>query len=195
MRRLKEYNPDQHYLFSFDPQKAFPVGSYEYFIVDLVRRIVDEKGFYPEKVGYTTPDHSTISRFVGNFTKKIITLFAKLLYIAAEEGFIDYKLTATDGTKIRANASDKFSSTVEDFKKRKGRLEAKITEALEKSKQADEEEVKNYWNKKIERHEKLKNKIESFLTDLEEVTKKNGKEVKQNITDNCARTMKIEGKG
>jgi hypothetical protein len=49
MRRLKEYNPDQHYLISFDPQKAFPVGSYEYFIVDLVKKIVDEKKFYPEK--------------------------------------------------------------------------------------------------------------------------------------------------
>jgi len=41
----------------------------------------------------------------------------------------------------------------------------------------------------------MKNKINEFLKDAIAITNKDGKEVKQNITDNDARTMKIEGKG
>lgn len=239
MKRLKEYDVDQNYLISFDSQKFFPKGSYEYFIADVLKTIVKEDEFYPEEIdkggaeahnpkailgillygfskgifsfrkmaekclhdvafiyisGYTTPDHSTISRFAGNFKEQITRLFGKLLYIAAEQGYIDYDLTATDGTKILANASEKFSGTIEDFEKRKKKLEEKIKEAMAKSEQEDKEEEKEYWNKKKERYEADKNKIENFLKDLEEITRENGKAIKQNITDNDARTMKIEGK-
>jgi len=48
MKRFKEYNPDQNYLISFNPKEAFPPGSFEYFIIDILEKIVDESVFYPE---------------------------------------------------------------------------------------------------------------------------------------------------
>ncbi len=236
MKRFKEYNPQQTYLISLNPEETFPSGSFENFIVSIMEKIVDEDEFYPEKIdkggseahnpkailgtmfysyskgaysyrkmarsclhdiayiyisGYTTPDHSTISRFAHKFRKQIMDLFSLILYIAGNQGYIDYELTATDGTKIIANASEKFSGTIEDFKKRKAKLDTKIEKALEKCDQAEDEEKKKYWNKKKERYNALNNKLETFLDNAQEIKKKDGKEIKQNITDNDARTMKV----
>ncbi len=144
--------------------------------------------------GYTTPDYSTISRFAQKFEEQITNLFSMILYTAAEQGYIDYEMTATDGTKLIANASERFSGTIEDFKKRRTKLEEKIKTALARSEEASEEETQNYWNKKEENYKQEKNKIDEFLKNAKEIKKKDGKEIKQNITDKNARTMKIEGR-
>jgi len=49
MKRCKEYNPGQNYLISFNPKIAFPMGSFEYFIVDVIEKTVKEDEFYPKK--------------------------------------------------------------------------------------------------------------------------------------------------
>ncbi len=236
MKRFKEYNPEQTYLISLNPEETVPPNSFEHFIVNMMEKVVKEDEFYTAEIdrggaeahnpkailgimfysyskglysyrkmaksclydiafiyisGYTTPDYSTISRFACKFRKQIMDLFSLILYIAADHGYIDYEFTATDGTKIIANASEKFSGTIEDFKKRKAKLETKIEKALEKCDQAEDEEKKKYWNKKKERYNKLNNKLEDFLDNAQEIIKKDGKEIKQNITDNDARTMKV----
>ena len=145
--------------------------------------------------GYTTPDYSTISRFVQKFNDQILNLFSLVLYIAANRGFVDYQLTATDGTKIIGNASDKFSGTIEDFKKRSEKLKSKIAEMVEKCNQVDDEEAKKYFEAKKERYEKLNNKIDNFLKVAKPMVKTDGKEIKQNITDNDTRTMKVSAHG
>ena len=50
MKRFKEYNPDQNYFISFNAREAFPVGSFEYFIVEMVGKTVVEEEFYFEKI-------------------------------------------------------------------------------------------------------------------------------------------------
>ena len=87
--------------------------------------------------GHGKPDHATICRFINEHFEGIKEVFSQLLYMAHEQGYLDYREIATDGTKIRANASKRFSGTIRDFEKRKRKLEEKIGQALEKLKQAE----------------------------------------------------------
>ncbi len=50
MKRFKEYNPQQTYLISLNPEETFPSCSFENFIVSIMEKIVDEDEFYPEKL-------------------------------------------------------------------------------------------------------------------------------------------------
>ena len=145
--------------------------------------------------GFSTPDHSTISRFMQKFPDQISDIFSKVLYIGVNLGYVDYKLTATDGTKIIANASEYFSGTIEDFEKRVKKLKKRIDRLLEKSRATEDQEDKADLEQRIEKLEKISDKISTFLEDTDKITKKDGKEVKQNITDKDARTMRLNGKG
>lgn len=239
-KRMKKYNPDEYTLFYLEPDKMFPEGTYERFIVDIIKRLdltkfeytdKDDQGgneeynpksmlgilfygftngiFHGRKLenlckydaryiyisGSNTPEHSTISRFIADYTKQIIELFTQVLYIAIEFGYVNYKMTITDGTRIKANAGKKYSGTIEDFKKRKSRLEKKIKLAIMKQKIADRDDIAEYWGKKEERYKKAQDKICNFLEDAKEIYTKRKKEVEQNITDNDSRIMKAKDGG
>jgi hypothetical protein len=142
--------------------------------------------------GYNTPEHSTISRFLNKYETQIIELFAKILYLADESGFIDYKLIAIDGTKIKANASERFIGTIDDFKKREVKLTEKIRDAIEKQKCADADEENDYWNKKRENYEKDLQKISAFLKDAQRIKTESNSEIKQNIGDSDSRILKFK---
>lgn len=145
--------------------------------------------------GGATPHHSSISRFLNKYSSEIVKIFSKILYIAENLGYRDFKQEVVDGSKIKASAGKKFSGTLEDFKKREIRLEKKIKEAIEKQQKTDKDELKEYWNKKQERFEKEKEKIKNFLLSAEEIYTQNGKETRQNITDPDSRIMKMKEGG
>lgn len=145
--------------------------------------------------GGETPDHSTIARFINKYENEIINVFIQILYIANNMGYVDYKKLVTDGSKFKAYASEKFTGTLEDFRKRKGKLEEKIILAIEKQKKADKEEERKYWKNKEDRHKNDLEKIDNFLKDAKEIYNKNKKESKQNITDNDCRIMKMNNSG
>ena len=115
------------------------------------------------------------------------------MYIADQLGYVDYKLIATDGTKIKANACAKFTGTITDFERRSKRLEENIILAIEKQKSTDKREEKEYWAKKQDRYQKNKTKIDVFLQKVKPVYSKKGKEIKQNITDSDCRIMRTSG--
>ncbi|MBN2353891.1 MAG: transposase [Spirochaetales bacterium] len=140
--------------------------------------------------GHGKPDHATICRFIIEHFEGIKEVFSQLLYMAHEQGFIDYKEIATDGSKIRANASKKFSGTIGDFEKRKRKLEEKISQALEKLRKAEGEEDE-YWERKKERYEENKKKIDDFLRTARQEFGGSGQERVQNITDADSRLMKM----
>jgi len=143
--------------------------------------------------GYTAPEHSTISRFINNNAEAIKNIFVQVLYIANNLGFIDYKMIATDGSKIKANAATKYTGTIEDFKKKLERLEKKITLAIKKQQETDKTDEKEYWGKKEERYRKNKEKIDEFLKEAKPLYTKKGKEIKQNITDKDCKLMRNQG--
>jgi transposase len=235
-KRFREYNPDQILFYTFNPIETFPEGSYERFLVDIIKNIdisafakmakcdlggPDEYNprsmlaiiFYGESDGIfssrnlsklcisdqryifvsgnETPEHSTISRFINDYEKEIEEIFIKVLYIADNQGYIEYKKFVIDGSKFRAYASRKFTGTIEDFKKREKSLKEKISLAIEKQKEADKEEEKAYWRNKEDRYKKDMEKIEGFLKDSNEIYNSLNEKVKQNITDKDCRVMRM----
>jgi hypothetical protein len=141
--------------------------------------------------GHMKPDHATICRFIIEHYEGLKEVFSTLLYLAHEQGFIDYEEIATDGTKIKANAAKRFSGTVSDFEKRKEKYEKKIGQALEKLQAADDKEESEYWERKKERYEANKRKVEDFLKTAQKDYNSQGKERVQNITDADSRMMKL----
>lgn len=55
--------------------------------------------------GALKPDHNTIWRFFKKNKKKIKKLFKKSVKLAVKAGMVDFVLSATDGCKIKADAS------------------------------------------------------------------------------------------
>lgn len=143
--------------------------------------------------GFCTPDHSTFSRYIGDRKELITTIFARVLFLADKQGYLDYRLIATDGTKVKASASNRFTGTIEEFRKRQGTLEKKILQALERYQSADSPEEKQFWEKKTKRYKRNHEKIQQFLTDATTIQSKKGKEIRQNITDRDCRIMKVDG--
>ncbi len=239
-KRFREYNPDQIFFHTFNPAEVFPKGSFERFLVDIIREMdlsdfakrtnsdlggPDEYNpksmlaiiFYGQSEGIfssrnlarlclndqryifvsgnETPDHSTISRFINEYDMEIAGVFTKVLYIADNEGYVEYKNFATDGSKFKAYASGKFTGTLEDFRKREKSLKEKINLAIEKQKEADREEDKTYWKNKEDRYRKDIEKIGDFLKDAKEMHNALNEEIKQNITDKDSRVMKMNNGG
>jgi hypothetical protein len=56
-------------------------------------------------LGDIIPDHSTISRFMSNFSAEIEDIFDQVVNILIQGDIIDSSVIAIDGTKIKANAS------------------------------------------------------------------------------------------
>lgn len=239
-KRFREYNPDQILFYTFNPGETFPEGSFERFVVDIIKNIdiadfakrttydlggPDEYNprsmlaiiFYGESEGIfssrnlsklcvsdqryiyvsgnETPEHSTISRFLNEYGKEIEEIFIKVLYIADNQGYIEYEKFVTDGSKFKANASRKFTGTVEDFRKREKTLKEKISLAVEKQKQTDKEEEKAYWKNKEERYKEDMEKIGDFLKDAKPMYNALNEEMKQNITDRDCRVMRMNNSG
>jgi transposase len=207
-KRFFAYTPDQFLMLNFNPEKTFPVGTFERFLVETIKDLnleeieysleKDKGGRYSHNpktmlgliyygfsngvfssrkiaelsvydyrymflAGGSAPDHSSISRFLNKYRKEIIDIFTKVLYIAENLGYRDFKQEVVDGSKIKASAGSKFTGTIDDFEKRKNNLEKKIEEAIKKQIETDKKDVKEYYRKKVERYKKEKEKINDFL--------------------------------
>jgi transposase len=145
--------------------------------------------------GFCTPDHATICRFINIHGKAITEVFTKILYIADKAGYINWELIATDGTKIRANASSVFTGSIEEFQKMRIGLDKKIKIALKKQQEVDSQKDKDEKGKKISAYRKKKEKIEEFLKKAKVIKGDTNKEIKQNITDPDCRVMKFNEGG
>jgi len=141
--------------------------------------------------GHMNPDHATICRFVVEHFEGLKHVFGMLLYLAQEQGYLEYQEIAIDGTKIKANASKRFSGTIEDFEKRRNKYENKIAQALEKLQKANDDEERKYWEEKKRRYEENREKLDDFLKGATKKLNSQGKERVQNITDPESRMMKL----
>jgi transposase len=107
-------------------------------------------------------DHSTICNFILKYGDEIKAVFSRLVYVMAKMGYITMDFVAIDGTKIKANAGLKFTGNVAEFRRQRGRIEQKIEKILHHTTN-EEPEGKGRREKKLDRLERDKAKIESFL--------------------------------
>ena len=194
---IEELLPDQGGETPYDPRAIFGAIFYGFSKGVFSSRKLEtacrqDMGFMYVS-GFCTPDHSTFSRYISDRKEMITTIFARVLYLADKQGYLDYRLIATDGTKVKASASNRFTGTIEEFRKRQASLERKIGQALERSQSTDSPEEKQFWEKKTKRYKKNHEKIQEFLINATKIQSKKGKEIRQNITDRDCRIMKVDG--
>ncbi len=140
------------------------------------------------------PDHSTISNFITSMRYQIEPLFRDILLACEEMGLLKGTTFALDGCKLPSNASKEWSGKRETLRKKKEKLEAKVSELMDRQIQADEEGTDPSdparVEKQIARIRKSADRVRKFLDENEARKGRHGKEIKSNITDNESTNMK-----
>ena len=146
--------------------------------------------------GNSTPGFRTINEFRGKILKdKIKGLFAEVVKMLVELGYVSLDVQYIDGTKIEAK-SNKYTfvwrGSVEKYKEK---LETKINTILsdiEANIQSDNQELnKEELPKKIN-SEELKEKLSEINKKLKEPTKKLGKELQKLQNEHLPKLEKYE---
>lgn len=138
------------------------------------------------------PDFRTINRFRKDHLPVLKELFNQLVRLCIEMGMVNLGSIALDGTKLKANASDRKTLRARDLDKELKRLDKEIEEILRESEEIDTEEDRllgedqglyeippELRDKKV-----LKEKLQRAKEKLQE------QQLKQiNLTDNDCTTM------
>jgi transposase len=105
-----------------------------------------EKGTYESIpfrfiAGGLHPDHDTIANFRKTFLPHIVALFAQVLVIAHELGYLKLGNISLDGSKIHADASKSKAVSYGRLLKLEAQLRAEVEELIALGEQADQEEL------------------------------------------------------
>jgi len=137
------------------------------------------------------PDFRTINDFRKNNLKELSSYFVDIVRLCKNMGMIKIGQINIDGTKIKANAANRFTKNKDNYEKWLNKIDRKIKNILEEADQVDTKEDALYGDKRgdelpddINTEEKLKNKLKKVLKNF-----KNDKE-KINLTDPDAKFMK-----
>ena len=87
------------------------------------------------------PDHSTIAWFRKQFLPKITVIFAQVLLIAHEMGYLKLGNISLDGSKVHADASKSKAVSYGRLLKLEEQLRREVAELLALGKQTDETEL------------------------------------------------------
>ena len=141
------------------------------------------------------PDHSTIAAFVSSMKDQIKPLFSDILLVCDQEGLLGGTFFAIDGCKLSSNASKEWSGKIKDLKKKKQKIERKLTALVKDHIDIDKEEraVKQKMcarrEKQIKRLEQQAAKMEKWLSENDKKIGINKKELNSNVTDNDSAKM------
>lgn len=101
-----------------------------------ITRLCHENVIYMYLTGNEKPDHRTICRFRKDNRELIEEIFKKTVTIARAAGVLSLGHLSTDGTKIKANASNNHTLSEQELKE--------IRSIIERGIEIDEEEDKLY---------------------------------------------------
>jgi flagellar motility protein MotE (MotC chaperone) len=145
--------------------------------------------------GNATPNFRTINNFRGQRLKgKIQRLFAELVRLMAEMGYVSLDIQYIDGTKIEA-ASNKYSFVWKgSVEKNKAKLEEKIKAVLNSIDTAidDDHKASDQPELKEINSDELHEKIEQLNAKLATLNKKEQKRLKTLEEDHLPRLLKYE---
>lgn len=146
--------------------------------------------------GNSTPNFRTINEFRGKILKeKIKDLFAEVVKMLVELGYISLDVQYIDGTKIEAKSNRYTFVWRGSVEKYKDKLEVKINTILsdiENSIQSDNQEInKEELPKKIN-SEDLKERLSQLNKKLKEPTKKQTKELQKLQEEHLPKLQKYE---
>lgn len=98
-----------------------------------------------------TPDFRTINRFRSTLMRGIIgDVFASVLELLVEEGYLRLEHYFVDGTKIEANANRYSWVWAKSTRNHQGKLQEKVKQLLEEIERVNEEEDGEYGDRDLE---------------------------------------------
>ncbi len=136
----------------------------------------------------TKPHFTTIADFISSMGGKATKLFTDIVLLCDRLGLIGKNMFAIDGCKISSNASKEWSGRIEDFERKRKKMEEEVEKLLKRHKELDsqKEELKDQLEKEKQAIQNYKNKIKKFSNFLKENNERissSGSVVQSNITD------------
>jgi transposase len=126
------YRQDGHGAAAHDPEMMVSLLVYAYAIGERSSRQIERR--LREDVAFRViaanqiPDHATIARFRQRHEDALAGLFSQVLRLCADAGLVSAQLIALDGSKIRADASDKairsYDQIAREIVEEAGRIDA-----------------------------------------------------------------------
>jgi transposase len=126
------YRRDGHGAAAHDPQMMVALLVYAYAIGERSSRAIERR--LREDVAFRViaanqiPDHATIARFRVRHEEALAGLFSQVLALCADAGLVSARVIALDGSKVRADASDKaikpYDDIAQEILEEAGRMDA-----------------------------------------------------------------------
>lgn len=172
---------------AYHPRTMIKILFYDYlsniYSCRKIAQALNENIYFMYLSGDTTPDFRTINNFRSKILKESLkTLFAEIIKLFVEQGYLSLDVQYIDGTKIEA-ASNKYTfvwrGSVEKYE---DKLQVKINKILsdiDDSIQADNQEINKQELPKKINTEELKEKLAQINKRLKEPTKKQLKELQK----------------
>ena len=183
---------------SYHPKVMIKILFYSYlnniYSCRKIARQLEENIYYMWLSGNSTPNFRTINNFRSSKLKgKIHGLFAELVRLMAELGYVSLDVQYVDGTKIEAAANRYTFVWRGSTEKYKEKLEVKITSVLKEIDRAIESDKSAEGNEspKIS-PEELEEKINELNKRIEQLSKKQQKQVKELKEEHLPRLKKYK---
>jgi len=163
---------------------------------------LEENVFFMYLSAMQYPDFRTISDFRKNHLKELSEFFVEVLRLCQELKLIRFGHISLDGSKVKANASKHKAMSYGRMQKKKDELEREVEELLKKANEVDEQEDKEYGDKRgdelpeeLQFKENRLRKIKEAMGRLEKEAKAKGKErpedkAQTSFTDKESKIMK-----
>ena len=136
-----------------------------------IDRLAQENVIYMYLAGNAKPDFRTLCNFRREHKKLIEDVFKKTVLIAKAAGVIHLGHLATDGTKVKANASNQYTLSKEEL--------GTIRRIIEQGIAVDEEEDRLYGDRRGDELPPELNTPEKIRRKIKEIEETQGKPLKQ----------------
>ena len=192
---------------SYHPKMMLKVLVYAYsqrvYSSRQIAKALRENVYFMWISGNSRPDFRTINRFRGEVMRGIMEqVFASVLELLIEEGYVKLEHYFLDGTKIEANANRYSWVWAKSTRNYKQKLQENVKKLLDEIDQVNEEQDEEYGDKDLEEMgedgpidaDKLEKKIQELNEILKEdpEDKKLAKAVKKMQEDYLPRQQKYE---
>jgi hypothetical protein len=143
--------------------------------------------------GDSSPQFTTIAKFICELGPEITAIFTQVLLICDRQGLIGKQMFAIDGVKLPSNADKRRSGTLKELRHAASRMERAVAKLLKThgcrdETGSDEPETKSP-QQRIERMRREVQRIRQFVASHAERRSGKGTIRKSNVTDNDSAKM------
>ena len=159
-----------------------------------IERACRENVLFIALSGDSSPQFTTIAKFVRELADDIAALFQQVLLTCDAQGLIGRQMFAIDGVKLPSNASKQRSGSHAELTHNAVRMERAVIRMIEAHRQRDQQGEPGQVDgarqrRSIERLQSEAQRVRNFLAAHKERTSEKGAIRKSNITDNDSAKM------